>query len=619
MGRIPNTQHPTPNTNPHIFGIRHHGPGSARSLLRALEQLQPDALLVEGPPDAAEVLPLLAHAEMRPPVALLIYAPDTPRHAVYYPFAIFSPEWQALRFGLTNDISVRFMDLPQAHQLGIGDQVLGAGENPDAADTANNELSEPNTQHLTPRTDPLGWLAAAAGYSDGERWWEHMVEQRRDGADVFAAILEAMAALRAESPPDPDQIEAQREAWMRQSIRAAQKEGFQRIAVVCGAWHAPALVDLSGAKADAALLKGLPKIAVQATWVPWTHGRLAYHSGYGAGIESPGWYEHLWHTGAAGCSPTEVAIRWLARVARLLREKDLDASSAHVIEAVRLAEALAALRERPLPGLPELNEACQAVLCFGNELPMRLIHEQLIVGEALGAVPDATPLAPLQRDLSREQRRLRLPAETSWRDYDLDLRKPNDLDRSHLLHRLGLLGVPWGALQRSGGGKSTFHEVWRLQWQPELSVALIEAGAWGNTIADATTAFARASADKAADLPALTKLIGQALLADLPDAIEHLMRRLQEEAALASDIAHLMDALAPLVNVLRYGNVRKTDTTAVSEVVNGLVARICVGLPAACSALNDDAAEVMFAHVLAVQGALALLQNAEHRAAWQAA
>ena len=108
-----NSQLPTPS----IFGIRHHGPGSARSLRAALEQLRPDAILVEGPPDAAEVLPLLAHPDMRPPVALLIYAPDLPRRAVYYPFALFSPEWQALHFGLTSGIPVRFMDLPQAHQL----------------------------------------------------------------------------------------------------------------------------------------------------------------------------------------------------------------------------------------------------------------------------------------------------------------------------------------------------------------------------------------------------------------------------------------------------------------------------------------------------------------------
>src|SRR5436305_10035674 len=99
------------NPNPRIFGIRHHGPGSARSLRQALEELQPDAILVEGPPDAADVLPLLAHPAMQPPVALLVYSPERTQDAVYYPFALFSPEWQAIHYGLTHGISVRFMDL----------------------------------------------------------------------------------------------------------------------------------------------------------------------------------------------------------------------------------------------------------------------------------------------------------------------------------------------------------------------------------------------------------------------------------------------------------------------------------------------------------------------------
>src|SRR5262249_10775918 len=156
--------------------------------------------------------------------------------------------------------------------------------------------------------------------------------------------------------------------------RAAQKEGFERIAVVCGAWHAPALAQMPAQKQDETLLKGLPKVKVEASWVPWTHGRLSFASGYGAGVESPGWYQHLF------TAPDRVAIRWMSRVARLLRGEDLDASSAQVIEAVRLAEALAALRGRPLAGLPELNESAQAVLCFGAAEPMRLIHRKLVVG-----------------------------------------------------------------------------------------------------------------------------------------------------------------------------------------------------------------------------------------------
>jgi len=100
-----------------IFGVRHHGPGCARSLRAALKKLQPDIVLVEGPPDAQEALPLLASGQMKPPVALLIYVPDRPQHAVYYPFTHFSPEWQALRYALERGIPARFMDLPQAVQL----------------------------------------------------------------------------------------------------------------------------------------------------------------------------------------------------------------------------------------------------------------------------------------------------------------------------------------------------------------------------------------------------------------------------------------------------------------------------------------------------------------------
>ena len=60
----------------HLFGIRHHGPGCARSLLRSLEELSPDCILIEGPPEAEAVLASAIHAEIEAPVALLLYCPD---------------------------------------------------------------------------------------------------------------------------------------------------------------------------------------------------------------------------------------------------------------------------------------------------------------------------------------------------------------------------------------------------------------------------------------------------------------------------------------------------------------------------------------------------------------
>jgi hypothetical protein len=595
----------------HIFGVRHHGPGSARSLRRALAELRPDIVLVEGPPDADPILPLLAHPELRPPVALLVYAADEPRRAVFYPFASFSPELQAIRHALAHGVPVRYMDLPQFHQL---------------AEEPGVESADAEGQQAPVSQDPLGALATAAGYSDGERWWEHMVEQRRDGAPIFEAVLEAMAALREGEEAPLHLREARREAWMRRTIRAARREGFRRIAVVCGAWHGPALAAPGDPKADEQLLKGLPKLKTVATLSPWTYGRLSFASGYGAGITSPGWYHHLWEMGEGGQPPTAVTIRWMARVAELLRQEGLDASPAHVIEAVRLAEAMAALRERPIPGLPELDEACRAVFCFGGDAPMRLIHERLVVGERLGAIPDEAPAVPLQQDLRREQRRLRLAPDASWRELELDLRKPTDRERGALLRRLSLLGIGWGELGE-GGGKGTFRERWRILWDPAFDVALVEAAIWGATVEGAAAARTVHQARQAEDLPALVDLVNQALFADLPATIAPLMALLQARSARSGDAGELMDALtredrrtrSSLTNSLRYGNVRQLDTAPIEQVIDGLVTRICVGLAYACSSLDDDAAELMFRRIVATDAAIATLQRPGQREEWLAA
>src|SRR5262249_34040954 len=161
-------------------------------------------------------------------------------------------------------------------------------------------------------------------------------------------------------------------------------------------------------------------------------------SGYGAGIASPGWYEHLWKHGS------QFSERWLTKVARLMRDEDLDASPASVIESARLADSLAVLRGRSIAGLDELSEGTLAVLCHGNPLPMRVIERKLIVGNRLGEVPSDVPMVPLQRDLAALQKSLRMKISADETTLDLDQRKENDLARSQLLHRLAILNIHWG-------------------------------------------------------------------------------------------------------------------------------------------------------------------------------
>lgn len=585
----------------HLFGIRHHGPGSAHALRHALDALVPDVVLVEGPADADPLIHWLAHPEMEPPVALIVYRPDLPRRAVMFPFAVFSPELQALRYALEHGIPARFMDLPQQHLLAVDEKI---------------EMPDP---------EPLRLLSSAAGFNGYERWWNQLIEQREDASDVFPAVLEAMQAAReeADAAPEPDgvltgrRLAAQREAHMRQSIRQARAEGRQRIAVVSGAWHAPALIEPDHAEADAALLAGIPSVKVEAVWVPWTYSRLSNRSGYGAGITSPGWYHHLWEMRQAGVPPTGVNTRWLARVADLLRQEGFDASPAHIIEAVRLAESLASLRGLPIPGLPELNEATQAVMCFGDPAPMALIQERLIVSERMGSVPPGVPMVPLQRDLHAQQRELRLRQEPTISTLKLDLRTPLHLGRSHLLHRLRLLNIHWGKKVATPRKEGTFSEVWKLQWMPEFAVRVIEANMWGNTVQSAAETYAADAAKKARVLSDLTQLLDDLILAELPDAIGDVMKRIRDEAAISSDIPLLMASLPPLARIQRYGSVRQIDRDTIQQVVDGLLARICVGLPTTCASMDDEAALDMFNRINEVNAVVRTLRQSEHAEAWR--
>lgn len=595
---------------PLLLGVRHHGPGSARAVRAALEAARPRVVLIEGPPEADALIPLAADPEMRPPVALLAHAVDEPGRSAFWPLADFSPEWVAVRWALEHQVPARFIDLPATHTLAWGKaeeaaEEAKAGAEAGAEAGADAGAEEPGTARQL-RVDPLAALAEAAGYDDPERWWEDVVEHRgaageRDVFAPFAAVAEAMGALRETYGTGGRDRDPVREAYMRLQLRAARREFGERVAVVCGAWHVPALSARSTVAADKELLKGLPKVRTDMTWVPWTNHRLARASGYGAGIDSPGWYGHLFR------APDRPVERWLVKVAGLLREEDRIVSSAHVIEAVRLAGTLAVMRGRPLPGLGETTDAVRAVLCEGSDVPLALVHDRLVVGDVLGEVPEAAPAVPLQRDLAREQRRLRLKPEALERELELDLRKDTDTGRSRLLHRLRLLGIGWGEPVQSRGSTGTFRETWRLRWEPELAVRVAEAGVWGTTVEGAATARAAADAADAGALADVTALAEHCLLAGLPDALPVVMRALADRAALDTDVGRLAQALPALVRSLRYGDVRGTDTRALAEVAGGLAERVFVGLPPACAALDADAAEEMRGHVDAVHTAVALL------------
>lgn len=620
-----------------ILGIRHHGVGSAKNVLAMLEKLSPDIVLVEGPPELDNVVSWIGNKTLKPPVSVLGYNIDNPKQATFYPFSEFSPEWQAVLYANTKQIPVRMLDLPLAisYQLDLDKEqerqkteaekeqtrIEQNEEEQDKEKQSKEELTAEITEQFLalPRKEPIAYFSELAGYTDSELWWEHQFEQKYQASnpeDHFDSIMLMMENLReAEIPSSLDAENVFREAYMREIIRKAQNEFFTNIVVICGAWHAPVLRDLeSTAKGDTKILKSLPKtkIKVGTTWVPWTNARLSMFSGYGAGITSPGWYRHLWKY------PEDKGIRWLTKVARLFRTKKMDISTAHVIETFRLAESLAALRNLSRVGLYEMTEATLSVMCMGDAILLELVRQELIVANVMGKVPRELPKHPLQENFEEISRKLRLPLTAERKDFELDLRKELDLNRSIFLYRLEAMDIPWGK-RMYARSKGTFKEAWQLKWEPEMLIDLIEKSIWGNGVEIAATTYLLDKAQKTQSIAELAVLIQQAIPAELFVGIEKLLFKLNEIASILADIAELMKTVVPLASVSRYGNVRKTDLSTINSLVEGFITRISIGLANACYGLDEENSTQMFENIKQVNEAVRLLETDTLTQVWHKA
>lgn len=582
-----------------VFGIRHHGPGSARRLLQALESWQPDCLLVEFPADAQKELEQMGHLALAPPVALVVYDQKNIQQAYYYPFARFSPEWQALRWAARAGVPSEAIDLPVGTQLALKDQKqLEVGEK--VADAWQR--------------DPLGEVARLAGFTDREQWWDLTFEQETDDFALFGAINELIATLRSEAHQNSRET-LLREAFMRKAVRKAIRAGYERIAIICGAWHSPALLDVARYKvaADTQVLRGLPKVKIKAAWIPWSYPRLSRENGYGAGVKSPAWYELLYDYNR------EATIHWMVKAAQLLRKEGLDTSPAHAQEAVHLAYTLAGMRGQRIPNLGDLRSAALSILCHGSEERLQLIEQVLMLGEKVGQVPENASVVPLQKDLTQRLKTTRLTkywgiTGEKWLKGTkanprggIDLREDNDLQKSQLLHSLQILDIHWGHQQEvSTNDLGAFKELWLLQWQPEFSLSILEAAMWGNSLPEAADNKLRQQ-DPTANILQLSQAVLLGLKANLRSAVDVVTQLLRDRSALTKDVQELLAGLPTLIKIIQYGDARKTDVTALAILVEEIAPRLAAALPASAMNIDEEAAQLLLSDFLATHRGLCQL------------
>lgn len=579
------------------FGVRHLSPSAAYHLLQFLKEHNPKCILIEGPTDATPLIKEIAHKGVQPPIAMLGYTTELPIETVLYPLASYSPEYQAICWGVQHKREVRFIDLPSDRMLKLRQE--------------RGELSEEAKEFYDYHNGLYKQLAEQWGESDYENYWERTFEHNlskdmfREGLSVQSGQMrELVIGAEYEAVPADFSYNLIRESFMKRQIAEAVKQyREEEIVVIVGAYHLLGIQSDLPPMSDADL-KLLPRAESQLTLMPYSYLRLSSRTGYGAGNKAPYYFELMWQAMQEN-TMDKLATIYLTKIAQILRSEGQNASSASVIEAVRLANTLSAMKGGAYPVLEDLHDA--VITCFGGG-GLSAVAEainKVDIGTAIGTLPEGVSQTPVQQDMYEQLRQLKLTQYKSAvaQDLSLDLRENLkvkskeaafiDLNRSTFLHRLQVLGIHFAEKQHVNQDTASWAERWVLKWTPEVEIEIVEANLKGETLEIAAAFVLKERLGECTDIAPVAKIIREACECSLTSMFDNALSTLQRLLVDSNSFNEAAGAAHELSTLIQYGNLRQFNLEPLKPILQQLFLRAALLLTDAATCDDKAATAVM--------------------------
>ena len=566
------------------FGIRHFSPAGAYFVRQFLDKIKPDLVLIEGPADFDFLIDDIVSKKLVPPFAIMAYTKEAPIDTILYPFAEYSPEYQAILWARENNKECRFFDLESDIMLGFG--------------RTDDDIKDEETISKEPEKNKSD--------VDMEGFWERNLEQSENMDAYRAGSALFGESLRKDTKSDEKSFARDiiRESFMKRKINEYIKKGFdsEKIVAITGAFHTSAIENLEGEMSDKEY-KGLERRESNITLMPYSYYRLSKRTGYGAGNAAPAYYDLLWQ-GFLNEDITYHERKYLSTLAKYMREHGGIVSSAQVIEATRLARELAVIRGGSVPTLEDLKDASITCMGGGSFGEMAMGFAETDIGKKIGSVPQDAMQTSIQSDFTLKLKQLKLEKykELVATPLQLDLRENLrvkseesaflDLNRSFFLYRLVVLGIDFAKIKKSNQDNATWAENWILQWTPEAEIQIVESVLKGDTIVDAVAFVLGEKLSEATKISDIVEVIEAAFNCGLPKIVEGAKRSLDEMANGTIAMCDIADTVSKLSNMISFGDIRKLDREPLVPIVKRLCIRASLMLVGE-SACDDIAAATL--------------------------
>ena len=487
-----------------FFPVRHHSPVCSWQLIRMIAAYQPDCILVEGPENANDLIPILTREDTQLPAAIYYFYKDKKQYVsdegedfhCYYPFVESSPEMTALREAGRLGIEARFIDLPYSEIL-IRTQAF-AGLRSD-----QERHSYADDGYLT-QGQFYKALCDKTELRSFEEFWEKYFEIAglRLTPEAFMHQMRTYCDLTREGTP-PERMENDgtnaREQHMAYRIQE-QMAVHSRILVVTGGFHTPALEKLVQEKLKKPKLHKFTPEEENCYPIAYTYEAADALGGYASGMPHIGFYDTITRRLREADSPegvyTETALSLLTETVKESAKKDIAVSIADASAAWSLTSGLAALRGAPEPGFAEVQDGVTGALIKGertlaSSLPLDILSK-LATGSGVGHIGDTTHVPPLIVDFERQCRTFRFKIDSAIpQEAEVSLfASEREAEKSRFFHRMAFLRTDFckrlkGPDLHGNTDRARVREVWRYSRSPQVDAALVDHTTDGMTLIEA--------------------------------------------------------------------------------------------------------------------------------------
>ncbi|MCU0329043.1 MAG: DUF5682 family protein [Chitinophagales bacterium] len=546
-----------------VCGILHNSPCSAFNLVKALNEIQPDIVLIEIPSDFQSLIPLVLVQDVRPPFIFQAY--DLQGRSINFPLTIYTPEYQAIIWAAQHKKTIRCIDLPACHQIVY-------------------EKFKPNLLQNTKEESPDCLMEHIEEF---DRKYENLILNLEHQPEIFlASIQEIYQEFRQEHESNLNRNDRElelirlRESYMMKQIEDTIEEGYalDQIFVIVGAYHLKAIKS-NELETNQDFLK-IAKTEVTINLAYTSYDNLANLYDW----KAPKYREMIWkHLNQN--SLDRLPLEYLSELADIIRRNlNLYLSSAHLISALELANALAAIRNHKFPILNDLHESLITICSDPDIEEIISLAKELFIGYDKGYLPQEYHNSLLLQDFNYQIELLQLNSffyskAKHTEQIELDLRKVDnkggkiDLKKSIFLHRLWLILCKF---YYSNGNITNWNETWNYTIFKNINITLSQHSIYSNTIKDEASRILKNYVIETAELQELCHdILATSIFCDLSHIYEEVSELIKTKIATSYSLIALADAIKNLDFILNFKIIYEFNTQFIYDIFYQIYIRVC--------------------------------------------